>query len=217
MSYEYNYTQNRPLVGKSIKAVDFTETRTNGNTQRTNRGLSPVSWSAGTPTTGQKIKGAHMRDIRSLGTGLVNYGGSNFAFTDTIIDNITRIRARHMEEVRQVVDDSANAARCFTCSSACSIGCTSNCRSNCQTSCSTACAGSCANACGGTCSSGCNNVCTGACSGTCASGCSGYCSGACGGSCGSNCTGICALSCSNRCVGGCSNSCRRILCGLLSG
>ncbi len=227
-----DYTQSRPLVDKKVKAIDFTESLNEANTQRTNISLSPVSWGT-TPVTDTQIKIAHANTLRTAVTGLVRYGSSNApTWTDATITDTTKIRAIHMEQVRQVIDDRRNNARCNGCTSACYRGCAQACYSTCSSSCANDCSFLCVKSCSGTCGGGCSNCCTGCnkhcrggyittncksfpcqdnCTGTCVTGCNSQCytgcKNGCYSSCATNCTTTCTGTCNTDCTTSCGDSC----------
>ena len=211
MSNEKDYTQDRPLITKKIDDLDITETFVEANARRIARGLSSLSWTSTTPALEVKIIIQHMNDLRLATNTLVKYGASpDFTFTNPTLTNANSILALHLEEARQVIDDSRNNTRC-------GILCVASCRAACNVACSAACAG-------GLCGSACSGVCTGAnCSGTCGN-CSGSCwggvtawvcfGGRCDGvNCVNSCGGVCASGCSTRvCGNSCSATCGATIC-----
>lgn len=227
----YPYSTEEIVVGNIIRISDFTEAMTLGNVERGARGLSTISWSSGTPVAGGPIRKPHIDDLRNIAGGLVKYASGDFSFTDSIVANVTKIRAIHMKEVRQVIDDGGSFMRCgagctsicgSTCSSLCYYNCFNYCNSGCSgskcnTGCTDTCRGSCSNNCYSTCSSTCQSNCTinchttcndctalcrGSCETFCASSCALFCT-----NCGTDCTVDCYTGCSNRCLTSCISTC----------
>lgn len=217
-----NWTQSRPLVGKTIKAVDFTEAYNEGNTLRTAQGLSNPVWNPA-PATDGSVSVEHMERIR-LVSACVKYGSLTNPYTDSPVTSATNVRALHMEEVRQVIDDARNNARCgnqchsscaTACSQMCYTACTATCVKGCNASCMTPCVSNCTgcSSCwwwlGGNCGA-CNVNCTGGCADqNCITGCYTNCNAYCSTACSSFCSTSCSTSaCVNNCYTGCSVSCR---------
>lgn len=203
-SNEKVYSQSRPLVKKTVRVVDYTEALAEANAQRSAMGLPVINWQSA-PIANGEIKYQHMNTLRSAAEGLVKYGSTTTPnWTDNILTDASTIRACHMEEVRQVIDDRRNNARCSGCSTACYRGCSVACYSTCDYSCADNCSYACVRACSGTCGGGCSNCCTG-CNKHCRGG---YTTTNCNSfPCQSNCTGYCVTGCSSQCYTGCVNGC----------
>lgn len=136
------------------------------------------------------------------------------------------IKARHLEELRQVIDDSKESMRCYaTCSASCGKVCTYACTSSCSETCSAGCLTSwcntsgCTSSCVSGCSVGCGASCSGGCDGgytfansscpnNCSSGCYGSCSGTyCDSVCSEKCVTTCGIYCGNSCSSSCYSTC----------
>jgi hypothetical protein len=189
------------LKGKEVFAVDYNQTIANIIWQRkiyttvTNK-IKPPTFPDSLPDeveAGDYIKKDQIQNLQNATRGLVKYSwGDQFRYT-TFSEKIKSI---HLEEARQVVDDSLNHARCVG-------GCSSECGRACGEWCTTECFGNC----GGDCDGGCTDSCHGGCSDACASTvCSNSCKTDCAKSCTSACSSACT-SCSSSCSGGCSNTC----------
>lgn len=152
---------------------------------------------------------------------------------EAIVAETTKIRARHLEEVRQVVDDAAEKTGCNrSCAGSCGMSCDSiTCRGECSDNCASACQAeycsvSCMDTCGTACTASCGSggctggciSCVGGCSvGTCTTGCNGgnqfntntylNCGSACVQNC-LSCVGTCNVLCmTSSCIGDCSAYC----------
>lgn len=162
--------------------------------------------------------------LRTEANGLVRYGSNQYpSWIDPSLSKTINIRACHLEQVRQIVDDSRNNARCASscnndcsraCSSACYSVCTTTCGGNCYYSCGGVCTGKCSSGCVSGCFSDCNNCvnwcgCYGSCKGSCDSGCGGGCTSGCGAACsGQSCVASCSVNCySASCSSSCSTDC----------
>ncbi|MDR1452723.1 MAG: hypothetical protein LBJ25_01930, partial [Candidatus Margulisbacteria bacterium] len=113
-----------------------------------------------------RINASQLTALRAATQGLVNYnGGNTFPWGENITALATRLRARHLEEIRQVIDDALNNARCVGgCTSVCGRGCGNDCVADCTAGCGAAtCSSSCGVACATTCGDGCKDVCGVAC------------------------------------------------------
>lgn len=146
---------------------------------------------------------------------------------EAIVAETTKIRARHLEEVRQVVDDAAARTGCnHSCAGSCGVGCDtvvcrSECGSNCASQCSeTSCTITCSSKCITSCVNGyCGYGCASSCRTTCVSGCSGdergdprwssYCLDTCIG----GCDGLCGYTCTGHCDTGCYVGCGEVCSG----
>jgi hypothetical protein len=219
-------------VGMDDFANDVNDTMAELNVVRQRRSIAPATFTPPAPAVGTvKVEKQHIFDLRAGTTGVVNYsaavgssGANPFWFSDPTLPDPTKILSRHLTEVRQVVDDTVNGARCSDCSSVCGVSCSANCISagctgGCSTVCATTCGGTCADACIATCSVVCTGNCANNCTGSCGVGCLGSCASACGGSCGSACAGGCSSACSsNSCQSSCSNGgCERSCSGYCNG
>lgn len=194
-----------------VKHEDFIEARTYGNTGRIDKGLTALNWTDYVPDTDLNILKTHMEDLRAICNGQVSYGGDDFSFTDPVIAKYaTKIKADHIREIRQVIDDSGFFSRCKTgCSTYCGTTCSARCTSGCDVSCNTTCSGDCQSGCSLSCRDSCSYNCHTTCSTSCGSGCSGTCSlNSCSGNCaGSGCSGSCGSTCSKSCTPTCSGWC----------
>jgi hypothetical protein len=181
------------LSGKDAKAIDYNQTRANIQTERTRKSqknaqgkeVALIHDLPGEVIAGRsKIEAAQINNLRKATTGLVNYNGSaTFPWSETITASATKLKAKHLEEVRQVVDDSKNNARC---GDSCSSGCARNCSVACANE---TCKGACGMLCKGGCGAACQTNCAQSCSATNQAaliGCKG---------CGNSCVGDC-VSCS---------------------
>jgi hypothetical protein len=209
------------LSGKEAYAADYNQTLANLKTERTHRGLTQTT--AAAVVKGQQMEASQLNNLRTATQGLVNYNGKDiFPWSENIAAMSTKLKAKHLEEVRQVVDDSLNNARCVGgCTSTCGRGCGTGCAAN---VCSTGCGKACQGGCGEACAVRCGEICTTSCSSTCASAsvkqaecvgcgksCINICYGNCGGGCRTGCTDLCSGcsgTCSDMCSGGnCGYSC----------
>ena len=169
------------------------------------------------------VSGSDMSNLRSFATGIVRYGSNSYpSWIDPNLTTAINIRACHLEQVRQVIDDARNNARCVDCLTSCSIACSIACYSSCGSwSCSNSCSGGCITSCSASCgaSGNCSGICTGGCSNTvyfwcsgCGTGCSGHgCAAGCSSGC-RGCSGSCYASCSNDCNTTCSVTCGNASC-----
>jgi hypothetical protein len=179
------------LAREEVYADDYNQTVANLKKQRernttniTNQ-VPPPSFPNDLPANvkkGDYLKEKQLRDLQNATKGLVRYTNDD-KFSFTAFSN--KVRAIHLEEIRQVVDDSLNHARCVG-------GCSSECGRACGNYCTTECFGNC----GGQCDGGCGSSCVGGCYSVCsANSCANSCSGGCANSCGSGCAGSCTGKC----------------------
>ena len=195
------------LSGKEAYADDYNQTVENLKKERAHRGMSAVQLPV--VTAGQSsMKASQLTDLRAATKGLVSYNGSDtFPWHEEITALVTRLKARHLEEVRQAIDDALNNARCSGCSSECGQNCGNGCVAVCRVTCGDACSGGCSTACHQGCGNTCGGGCTDACAGHCGSGCTATCGGG-GSSCGkSACENACSASCSGDCAARCTGTC----------
>lgn len=182
-------------------------------------GNPPLATSA--PTQYDPITRDPYASLQADAVALVNYQGSMQIALTGGLTQYQNILARHLEEVRQMVDDSDNNARCAlsicsaTCGLDCSAACTTGCGLGCSWGCNDAnCDGACDTGCTGSCRTGCSGDCQANCAISCqGGGCGGTCLGKCGSGCGTSCSGdcrnnyVCAGDCQGSCTGGCGHGC----------
>jgi hypothetical protein len=142
--------------------------------------------------------------------GAINVSNKVYQYTTSrILALSSLVKAAHLKEIRQVIQDSHDGANCYgnDCTSSCGLACTSACRDNCSGYCaSTNCAHSCDTNCV---NAGCQATCNGYCVGACArSSCASNCSSNCGASdCYADCQLTCYVACAKACLTTCKNDC----------
>jgi len=182
------------LKGAEALALDYNQTRNNLEVQRNARKITNAPVMPAQVTKGQSMEATQLNNLRAATKGLVHYGTDTFPWNEGVTAMVTKLKGRHLEEIRQVVDDALNHARCTGgCTSACGRGCGSGCFAICQTRCGNDCKGGC----GLDCAGGCGTGCLGGCTGTCGFGCTDGCHSGCRDACNKQCRG-----CSGTCDGG---------------
>jgi hypothetical protein len=196
------------LSGKEAYAADYNQTAENLKKERTHRGLSAVNLPA-VIAGRSSMKADQITALRKATKGLVNYNGSGvFPWGEEITALVTKLKARHLEEIRQVIDDALNNARCSGgCSSVCGRGCGNGCVEVCKVGCGTDCSAACGSMCKDSCGNSCTNNCGESCKNSCGDGCKGKCGAICAAACSDGCKGNCGINCGNGCSDGCKGQC----------
>ena len=167
MAYEWTQL----LRGTLLNNSHIDELHTNLNTERIARNDQIYSELPESVDEGDIILNDLIVAFRNATNYLVNYNGNySFNFTSAL-----KIKKDHLKEIRQVVDDSKNNARCYgaSCQNLCgSASCSSvSCRNSCNENCSSVCRNS---SCDSLCTSQCYTACLGDCAQTtCQNGCYG--------------------------------------------
>lgn len=127
------------LRGTLLNDSHVDELHTNLNTERIARNDQTYSELPESVDEGDIILNDLIVAFRNATNYLVNYNG-NYSFNFT---SASKIKKDHLKEIRQVIDDSKNNARCYgaSCQNLCgSASCSSvSCRNSCNENCSSAC------------------------------------------------------------------------------
>jgi hypothetical protein len=100
------FTDEPLLAGvTTITAQHFRELESAVNAVRTLAGLSPVTFTGGRPVAGGIIRASQVTDLRNaLNAALIVLGAPAVTWTDpTLLARTTRIRAMHIQELRDAV------------------------------------------------------------------------------------------------------------------